>query len=234
MANIKLSKRLEAIARLIPPCGGVADVGTDHGYIPVWLRQNGYTDKIVASDINPEPLGSAIDAAIEHGLVDSIDFKLCDGLKGICDRGLHTVVIAGMGGETIADILSFALWTSQPDRTLVLQPMTKSDELRRWLINNNYKIISEKLVEDGRLYEILLVTGGVDAPLSPAELFIGRRKLIENDPLFKKRLDELIFKAEKAIAGMESSSRTEDEKRLLRYKKVLKEFLEMKSGGCHD
>lgn len=233
MANIKLSKRLEAIARLIPPTGGVADVGTDHGYIPVWLRQNGYTDKIIASDINPEPLENAIDAAIEHGFVDSIDFKLCDGLKGICDRELHTVVIAGMGGETITDILSFALWTSQPNRSLVLQPMTKGDELRSWLVNNNYKIISEQLVEDGRLYELLFAQGGVDTPLSPAELYTGRLKLIENDPLFPRRLEELIAKAQRAIAGMESSSRPDEEKRLSKQRRVLAGLLEMKNGGHH-
>lgn len=229
MTQIKLSKRLAAIAALIPTSGGVIDVGTDHGFIPVWLQQNGHRGKILATDINPDPLENAIDTAIEYKVVDEISFFLCDGLKGICDKEYHNVIIAGMGGETIIDILSCALWTSQSDRTLILQPMTKADELRRWLQNNLYKVTAERLVEDGRLYEIMVVTGGMDNPYSPAELLTGHTELISADPLYRCRLDELITKFERVSEGLGSSSRPEDQKRQRNLIKLLEDLQLKKS-----
>lgn len=229
MTQIKLSKRLSAIASLIPSSGGVIDVGTDHGFIPVWLLQNGHKGKVLATDINPEPLENAINTAIEYGLVNDISFHLCDGLKGVCDKEFHNIVIAGMGGETIIDILSCALWTSLPDRTLILQPMTKSDELRRWLSNNLYKVSAERLVDDGRIYEIMRVTGGSDTAYSPAELYTGHTALISSDPLYPRRLDELTAKFKRVSEGLENSEKPENAKRQSRLNALLEDLQQKKA-----
>ncbi|NCC68024.1 MAG: SAM-dependent methyltransferase, partial [Clostridia bacterium] len=149
MAAIKLSERLLSIAKLIPSCGGVADVGTDHGYIPVWLAQNGHSGGLFATDINKGPLEHAKQTAAEYGQAGKISFFLCDGLKALSGREISTVIIAGMGGENIAEIISAAPWMKENHSLLILQPMSKSAFLRQWLFNNGYSVLSEQLVDDG-------------------------------------------------------------------------------------
>lgn len=230
MSGIKLSPRLNAIANLIPKSGGIADVGTDHGYIPVWLAQNGYTGQIFATDIRKGPLSHAKQTALEYGLDSRIDFRLCDGLEMIHREDVQTVVIAGMGGENIAAILSAAQWTRQNDHLLILQPMTKSHALRSWLFENGYKVLSEMLVEDGAVYEILTAVGGKDLPYSPAELLIGHRNLISEDALFISRLDKLIEKESRAKAGLCSSLKVEDKKHLSEIDDTIDSLLQLKSS----
>ncbi len=224
MPQLKLSGRLSAIAGLIPPEGGVADIGTDHGYIPVWLRLNGYTDHILATDINPQPLGNAIETAIEYGVEDKISFLMCDGLKGVCNKHLGCVVIAGMGGENIAEILSQAHWTAENGCLLILQPMTRADRLRSWLFNNGYVVTGETLVQDDRLYEIITARGGRDALYTPGQLYTGRLSLIKGNPLFPQKLEGLIAKQKNAIRGLSRSVGEGDSLRLEQVRGLLAEF----------
>ncbi len=228
MAQIKLSDRLEAIAGLVPPLGGVADVGTDHGYIPVWLAQNGHNGNIFASDINEAPLLHAKMTAAEYGQEKRICFKLCDGLAALDRAKISTVIIAGMGGENIADILSAAPWTKTLRTFLILQPMSKSALLRKWLFDNGYRVLSERLVRDGLVYEILTAEAGEDEPYSPAELLTGYKELIRSDPLFEIRLDSLIEKTERAVSGLRASSRAEDMERLKQLSTALSSLFELK------
>ncbi|NCB74320.1 MAG: SAM-dependent methyltransferase [Clostridia bacterium] len=228
LAQIKLSDRLLAIAGLVPALGGVADVGTDHGYIPVWLSQNGHIGKIYATDINEAPLLHAKMTAAEFGLENAISFSLCDGLAALDGADISTVIIAGMGGENIADILSKALWTKQLRTRLILQPMTKSALLRSWLFENGYRVLSEQLVSDGLVYEILTAEAGEDEPYSPAELLTGHIGLIRCDPLFESRLDSLIEKTERAVLGLRASTRAEDSERLSQASAALSSLFELK------
>lgn len=206
MTQIKLSKRLAAIARLIPEGVSAVDVGTDHGYIPVWLCQRGKNFPVYAADINSEPLQRAALSAREYGLEDKICLVLCDGLAAFRGDEADCIIIAGMGGETIISILSAAPWTRQTGKTLVLQPMTKAPELRRWLYENGYAVTHEELVEDGHIYELLTVRAGQDEPYSPVEPEIGHFELISGDPLLERRLDELIEKHTRALCGLSRSS----------------------------
>ena len=202
---ISLSKRLEAIAALIPEDGGVADVGTDHGYIPVWLLQNGFQGRIVATDIHSEPLSSAERTAQKCGLYDKIEFFLCDGLTGVDGTGIKTVVVAGMGGETIISVLSACPWAIQ-GRTLILQPMSKPELLRGWLVENGYSISGETLVRDGVIYVLITASQGFSSPLSAAERLTGRFELISGDPLFPKKLEGHIARSERVISGLSVSA----------------------------
>ena len=206
MTQIKLSKRLAAIAGLIPEGAAAADVGTDHGYIPVWLCQRGKNFPVFAADINPEPLQRAALSAEEYGLKDRITLVLCDGLSAFSGNEVDCVIIAGMGGETIINILSAAPWTKQEGKTLILQPMTKAAELRQWLYENGYAVTHEELVSDGHIYELLVVSPGQDEPYSPAELLVGHFSLISGDPLLEQRLEELIGKQQQALCGLSRSS----------------------------
>ena len=200
--TVKLSKRLQAAADYVKTGASVVDVGTDHGYIPVYLVQNEIAARVVASDIRKGPLDSAVESAKNGGVSDRIEFQLADGLP---DRnvGIDTVVIAGMGGETIIHILSMAPWTKN-GVDLILQPQSKIDELSNWLDNSGYAICDEKLVhEDGKFYVVMLVRGGKSrAPFTCAEMFVDRILMEKRDRLLPEYLDFLTKKLTKAYEGL--------------------------------
>lgn len=227
MPSLKLSKRLESIKKHIPPYGGVADIGTDHGYIPVSLCMEGHDGRIVAADLKPGPLDNAKQTAVDNGVFGTIEFVLCDGLSAVLPDGISTIVIAGMGGETISDILAAAPWTRENNRLLILQPMTKSDILREWLFYNGYRVLTEELCENGPLYEIMTVTGGVGLPYSPAEKLLGHYQLISADPLFQIRVSDYINKAKKTVSGLSSSTKAEDKARLKNESEILAELVKL-------
>ncbi len=172
MNEIKLTPRLMAAAELVEPGARVADVGTDHGYLPVWLRQQGRSPCVIASDLRPDPLASARASASRFG-VTGIDFRLCPGLEGIRPREVDTVVIAGMSGETMVSILSEAAWDWEGKR-LILQPMTKRPELLAWLYENDLHLCRETLVpEQEKLYWVLCAEAGREAMPRIAHLWAG-------------------------------------------------------------
>lgn len=199
---MELSARLQTIAQQVPQGARLVDVGTDHGYLPVWLLQNGRVEKAIASDLREGPLERARATARQYGIEETLSLRLCDGLAGIEANEVDTVVIAGMGGETIASILRAAPWAHQ-DKLLLLQPMTGMPQLRRWLQENGYAILSERVAQEGtKLYSIWTVREGQMGPLSPAELWAGKNS---PDPL---RIEYLILaeeKAEKALQGHKSA-----------------------------
>lgn len=195
---MELSPRLQSIARQIPQGARLADVGTDHGYLPVWLLLNGRIRRAVAADLRAGPLDRARQTARQYGQMENISFRLCDGLADIGAEEVDAVVVAGMGGETIAAILEAAPWTRQ-DKLLLLQPMTGAPRLRQWLQTHGYAIEKETLAREGnKLYSIWTVRGGSMPPLSPAELWAG---VDGGDPLRPAYLSSLLEKAEKALRG---------------------------------
>jgi len=157
--KIKLPERLKTIADCIPPGAAVVDVGSDHGYLPVYLAINGLARRIIASDMSSGSLGAARRSAAKYGVTDMIEFVVAPGLSGVAENEVDTVVIAGVGGKTIAGILRDAPWTKSGTR-LILQPQTKKDELRRFLEENGYAIRETKLTHDrGREYVVILAVG---------------------------------------------------------------------------
>lgn len=210
-----MNKRLELIASILPHGRGFADVGTDHGYLPVYMAQHGYSGKIIASDINEGPLSTAVASARQAGVEDRICFRLCDGLDGCGSEELDTVVIAGMGGDTICGILDRADWVMSRDILLILQPMTKAEVLRYWLTNNDFAICGEWLIEEnGEIYQILSARFGARTPLSDAELFTGKYELAVGNALFPMQLAALIKRFERAAAGMSKAPRMRGRQKL--------------------
>ena len=210
-----MNKRLELIASILPHGRGFADVGTDHGYLPVYMAQHGYSGKIIASDINEGPLSTAVASARQAGVEDRICFRLCDGLDGCGSEELDTVVIAGMGGDTICGILDRADWVMSRDILLILQPMTKAEVLRYWLTNNDFAICGEWLIEEnGEIYQILSARFGARTPLSDAELFTGKYELAVGNALFPVQLAALIKRFGRAAAGMSKAPRMRGRQKL--------------------
>lgn len=187
-----------AIARRVTPGARVIDVGTDHARLPVWLAQTGRAAHVYASDVRPGPLDGARALIEETGVGDRVTIRLTDGLIGFGPQDADTVVIAGMGGETMADILAAAPWVRGGTR-LILSPQSKQDVLRRALVNLGLAVVSESLVSDaGRLYPIIEARGGVSEEYAPAELFTGKFGQIRRDALFPQWLSQLIRSAERA------------------------------------
>lgn len=202
--QLALQPRLHLLARLVPEGCRLTDVGTDHGYLPVALLQQGRITAAIASDIGAEPLEHARRTAMQYG-VDGMDFRLCAGLSGVAPEETDVIVIAGMGGETIISILQDAPWTADGGHRLLLQPMTKAAALRHWLADNGYTFTDEHLVEDkGRIYPILCVKGGVFRPLTEAEALCG--VLLADDPLYAAYLTEHITKLRRSAEGLRRSS----------------------------
>lgn len=153
---ITLDKRLSAVAALVRPGSRLADIGTDHAYLPVHLVQAGVCPSAIASDIGVGPLEAARRTVTENGLTSKISLRLGDGLATVTADEVEDIAIAGMGGETIAAILEAAPWVKDARLRLILQPMTRAEDLRRWLLTNGLSVIEEHLIIDGRhLYPVL-------------------------------------------------------------------------------
>lgn len=209
---------------------GVIDVGTDHGYIPAALAQREFTGNIIASDINPGPLESARRTAENAGVADCVRFVLCDGLEKCDGTSVDTIIIAGMGGDTICGILDRAEWCLAPGYTLILQPMTKSEILRFWLINNGFEIINDEYVRDGIIYQLIVARCGSSQRFSDAELYTGEFKIVRNDELFPEYLNSLIKRFEYANDKMLLSEKGRDSLRASFTRHLLDELLEMRDN----
>lgn len=200
MRRLELSPRLRTAADLIPGGARLADVGTDHAYLPAALILEGKIPFAIAADLRPGPLERARATVREYGLTGKVAFRLCDGLRGIQPDETDAVAIAGMGGETIAAILEAAPWTQERDVPLVLQPMSSMPDLRSWLRENGFRIVEERLAQEGdTLYTVLSVRAGEMPPMTPAELWAGKNS---NGPLRGVWLDQWIARTQRALNGM--------------------------------
>lgn len=223
---MKLSNRLKCIADFVNRNSIVADIGTDHAYIPVYLVENKISTKIIACDVNIGPLNIATDYVERKGLLSNITLRLGNGLKVLNVNEVDTVIIAGMGGKLISSILNESSEVASSIREFILQPMTASESLREYLYNNNYKIIDEKLIcEDNRIYEIIYAQRGNDY-ISDNIYFEVGKKLIENkDPLLKEFLDNKLKKYEAILENLENNNSLRGQ---LKYKTTKERYEKLK------
>ena len=233
MKELELSARLSAVADWVPPGAAVADVGTDHAYLPVWLLLHGRVRSAIAADLRSGPLDSARRTAAQYGVTERLSFRLCDGLSGIRPEEADTVVIAGMGGETISSILEAAPWSREGTK-LLLQPMTSLPDLRNRLQAGGYRITRERVVRDeGKLYTVLEASGGSMPPLSPGEAYIGRPESWVDEPLRLDYIDFWINKLRKELSGVERSSKAEDQPRRGLLRQAIAELEHRKGAWRH-
>lgn len=151
-----LDGRLSVCAGLVRHGAKVADVGTDHAYLPVWLAKNGRIASAVASDIRPKPLAAGQENIDRYGCGDIVKTRLCGGLDKVLPEEADDIVIAGMGGELMAQIIDAASWLRDPAKRLILQPMTKAHSLREYLCRGGFGIISETpCTHAGKYYTVI-------------------------------------------------------------------------------
>ncbi len=156
-----LSERLTAVARLITPGLRVADVGCDHGYLAIYLIKNHISPHVIAMDVGCGPLERAMQHIQEAGLAPDIEIRLSDGLNELKEDEADCIVLAGMGGPLMIDILSRGEDICDEIHELILQPQSEIDKVRRYLEENQYRIISADLVlEDGKFYPMMKAIHG--------------------------------------------------------------------------
>lgn len=208
---MKLTPRLLEIAKMVDKNSIVADIGTDHGYIPVYLIENKISKKVIACDINKAPLQSAIDYINNKKLQNKIDTRLGNGLSPLNENEVDTVIIAGMGGILIQNILEENKNIAKKAEKFILQPMVASSELRKYLYDNNYKITDEKLArEDNRYYEIIVAKKGQEKVKDEIYYEIGKKLVEKNDPLLKSFLEKKINKNKSILKNIEKNSTKEN------------------------
>lgn len=229
-----MNQRLEAICRLIRPGIGLIDVGTDHGYLPERLALSGYPGRIIASDLREGPLAAARRTAATSGVSERIEFTLSDGLDACPPDAVDTIVIAGMGGDTICGILDRAEWCMDPAYQLILQPMTKAEVLRYWLSNNGFLISNEILVEDaGTVYQIIVSEfRNENECLSDAELYLGKRGLADRK-LYRWLICDRLRRLETRIAGLQRAASSETGLEKARLEEEMEQLRQL-LGGVHE
>jgi len=203
---IKLPDRLESIVRFIKKGSNVIDVGTDHGYLPIYLAQTNHAKHIMASDVSGRSLETARRNASKYGLSDRIEFIEAPGLKGIYEEDVDTVIISGLGGETIAKIISGAPWTKRCETKLILQPQSKIEDLCEFLRTAGYAYIDADIVMDNAKYYVIICaqTGKCLSDMSPEiELYAVLAK--KRSPLFNSFLDSLILKNQSTVMSLKTS-----------------------------
>ncbi len=178
-----LDTRLQTVASFVRKGSRVADIGTDHALLPVWLVQNGICPSAIASDIVKGPVAAATRTIEQAGETARIEVRLGDGLSTVQPHEVEDIVIAGMGGETIAAILQAAPWVQDERYRLILQPMTRAEVLRRYLWDTGFDIISETPIQKGRhWYTVLCVAFvGKRQSLVLAAYHVGRLSPIEGN-----------------------------------------------------
>ena len=178
MSKIKLDDRLSAVASLVRNGKRVADIGTDHGYLVAYLVENGICPSGIAADLRKGPLENARQTVIQQELSDKIELILSDGLLNIPENSCDDIVIAGMGGNLIAEILEKAPWVKDERINIVAQPMTHAEVLRQWFIDNGFAINKEKTATDGKRFYCIISASfsGTSATHDASYIYTGEIK----------------------------------------------------------
>lgn len=189
---MNLSKRLSAVASMVTKGNILADVGTDHGYVPIYLVSNGICPKAFALDINKGPLERAKEHIEEEGLEEKITLIQSDGMKGLAEKKAESVVVAGMGGELVCKILEESPVLDNL-KELILSPHSEVSKVRACVMEHGFMITSEKMVEDyGKFYHIIKAEKtGEKETYSQWELTFGRKLFENHDAVFYEYLLKL-------------------------------------------
>lgn len=222
------SKRLLEITQLVGKNSIVADIGTDHGYIPVYLIENGISKKVIGSDISKGSLSKIVDYVRQRKLEDKIDTRLGNGLEVLRPFEVDTLIIAGMGGILIRDILDNSKAVTNSIVDFILQPMIGAEELRKYLINNGFKIVEERLLkEDGKYYEIIHCRHGKEKVEDDIYYEFSQELIASNFPLMKEYIEFKLKDLSKIAENIRSTKSDKVEERLGELEHRIKKYEEV-------
>ena len=212
--QIKLDNRLKAVAELVLPGSSTADIGTDHGYLPVYLVQKHICPYVVASDKAQLPYENTTQLIKTLNLTDFIDVRRGEGLEVLKPGETATIVLAGMGGYLICNILEAAFDVLAKTERLVLQPQKHADKLRLWLVEHNWRIVRESIAFDNGFYYVVIAATPGRMILNADEIFFGPCLLKESPPLFFHYLDFMLRQSEALIDQLKDFPRAKIHKRI--------------------
>lgn len=190
MRDKLLSKRLAAVADVVPNGVRLADIGSDHGHLPIALVRSGKIESAVCGEVIVGPYLQTVDQVEKYRLGEKITVRQADGLDAIdADDKISAITICGMGGKLICEILERGKKKLTPEMTLILQPNITEHGVRTWLMDHSYAIAAERLVEDNhKLYEIIVAKPCLNqVNLNEKEIEFGPRLMEERSALFLKK-----------------------------------------------
>lgn len=227
-----LTPRLKCIISYVN-AGVAADIGTDHAYVPIELVRSGRAGRVIATDVRRGPIEIATGHIEKYGMSDRIETRLGAGLSVLAPGEADTIIIAGMGGELIAEILAANGEIARASK-LILQPMNSQYELRRYLVENNYIIEHEDIENEGqRVYDLMLVRSGYMDPFA-TDIDYHIPPYLSEHPKLGMLIDKKEREFKKIIAGLRAS-RERDSVRLEYYEERLNELERIKIGkGVRD
>ena len=228
--KLPISKRLLCCASMVQPGSRVADIGTDHGYLGIYLLQSGAARHVIACDLRKDPLENARRNAKLFGVDGKMELRLSDGLEKILPDEVDTVVMAGMGGDLIQKILSQCPWRRREGLQFILQPQSAGNVLRRWLCEDGFEIQREEPVQDGHfLYTVMDIRQGEPAPLTPGTEYASPALLASGSPLVGNYLARVENALQETVRGLTNAEKQRPE-RLAYFGQALLEIQEMRKN----
>ncbi len=221
--------RLECIVSMVDKCKTVADIGADHGYAAEMLLKTVICENIIATDLNVGPLNRAKEHLSNVNLKDKCDFRLGSGLTVLKEGEADAIIIAGMGGDLISDIIETSKDIAKNAKQLILQPMTAIENLRRYLFENGFEIIDEKIVKElHHFYFIIKAKKGT--PIIEDDIYFEISKILiqKKEPVMIDYINKVIRTNEKIISSLEKAHNVEYNEKIENLKeknKTIKELL---------
>ena len=217
-----LTQRLALCAAFTDEGARFIDIGTDHGYLPIWLLKTGKINESIAADIGKGPLSSAKENAEKYGA--KLTSILSDGFKNIDGNSFDTAAIAGMGGELISKIISEAPFEIDSNKTLILQPMTAAPELREFLYFNGFTVLREEAVMDmGKVYSVMKVKK-TENPENISEITLYMGKIEPNSKDSREYALKVIKGIENKMIGLRHSG---DSENIEKSEKIIREIKDL-------
>ncbi len=216
-----LKGRLKLLAEKVPKCNVAADIGTDHAYIPIYLIQQGVCKKAIASDVKIGPVKVAEKNISLYKMSNQIETRLGSGLDTICEKEADTIIIAGMGGTLLSELLEANAKKACAATSLILQPMNDLDVVRKWLFEHKFDIYDEELADEGeKVYCVISAKyDGNDRHCEEFHLHVGEKLINKDDPLLSKYCEIKVRQIDRVLGQLEDM---EDNSRLQSYYAGLK------------
>lgn len=225
---MEISERLKEIAGMVTRGNVVCDVGTDHAYLAIYLIENRTVPRVIAMDVAKGPLSKAEHNIKAHGFCNQIEIRLSDGVDRLKEGEAQTVIMAGMGGILICELLTKGKEVLSSVEELILSPHTDAELVRRYLCENGYYIKEEKmLLEEGKYYIIMRAVHGETKPMTLCECRYGKELLQSRNTILREYLQKEYLKLVKLAESLQEVS---TENAIRRRKELMEEIQCVKEG----